>query len=158
MEEGQAQDIVEDAEIYSTQGVGGDYNYDELLTASDASNGLLAGIGMGLILLYLAFVVFMVVVMWKTFAKAGKPGWASLIPIYNTYVLLQIVGRPWWWLLLMLVPFVNIVVAIIVTNDLAKSFGKDVMWTVGLLLLPIVFYPMLAFGSAKYGGPVAMAK
>jgi len=129
-----------------------DYTY-ETFTTSDTSEGFLAGIGIGLILVYLLLLLLMVVSMWKVFTKAGKPGWASLIPIYNAFVLLQVVGRPVWWLVLMLIPFVNIVVTIIVTNDLAKSFGKDMAWTLGLLLLPIVFYPVLAFGGAKYIGP-----
>lgn len=129
-----------------------DYSY-ETLTTTDASGGFLAGLGMGLILLYVALIVFILAVMWKVYTKAGKPGWAAIIPIYNTIVLLEIVGRPIWWFFLMLIPFVNIIFAIIVTNDLAKSFGKEVGWTIGLILLPFIFYPMLAFGSAKYSGP-----
>jgi hypothetical protein len=135
-----------------------DYDYStETLTTSDASGGFLAGIGIGLLLVYLAVILLMLVSMWKVFTKAGKPGWAALIPIYNMIVWLEIVGRPMWWIALMLIPFVNIVVAIIVTNDLAKSFGKEVGWTVGLILLPIIFYPMLAFGNAKYNGPSVKA-
>ncbi len=89
---------------------------------------------------------------WVIFGKAGKPGWAAIVPIYNTIVLLDIVGRPVWWIVLLLIPFVNIVILIIITNDLSKSFGKGVGYTVGLLLLSIVFYPMLAFGSDQYIG------
>ena len=128
-----------------------DYSYEPFTT--ETSNGFLAGLGMGLILLYVALIVFILAVMWKVYTKAGKPGWAAIIPIYNTIVLLEIVGRPIWWFFLMLIPFVNIIFAIIVTNDLAKSFGKEVGWTIGLILLPFIFYPMLAFGSAKYSGP-----
>jgi hypothetical protein len=127
-----------------------DYSYETLTTDSSYASG---GIPAIVWVIYIAVIVVMIVAMWKVFTKAGKPGWASLIPLYNTYVMLQVVGRPWWWLLLMFIPFVNIVIAIIVTNDLAKSFGKGVGWTVGLLLLPFIFMPMLAFGNAKYGGP-----
>ena len=93
--------------------------------------------------------------MWKIFVKAGQPGWAAIIPIYNAYILTKIVGRPWWWLLLMLIPFVNIVIAIILAIDLAKSFGKGGGFAVGLILLGFVFYPILAFGDARYQGPAA---
>lgn len=101
----------------------------------------------------LAFLVFVIAAMWKVFTKAGQPGWAVIIPIYNIYILLKIVGKPWWWLLLMLIPFVNLIFAIWTTNLLSKSFGKDEGFTVGLLLLGIIFYPILGFGDAKYLGP-----
>src|SRR5688572_27096030 len=111
------------------------YDYNSV-TPTEASSGFLAGMGMGLFLVYLAVVVFMMATLWKVYSKAGKPGWAAIVPIYNTIVQLQIVGRPLWWFFLLLIPFVNIVVGIIVINDLAKSFGKTVGWTVGLILLP----------------------
>jgi hypothetical protein len=93
--------------------------------------------------------------MWKVYTKAGKPGWAVLIPIYNTYVLLEIVGREWWWLLLLFIPIVNIVVLIVVLFDLAKSFGKGTGFGFGLLFLSWIFIPILGFGDAKYMGPAA---
>jgi len=91
--------------------------------------------------------------VWKIYAKAGKPGWACLIPVYNLLVLLEIVGKPWWWLFLFLIPVVNIVFGIWVTNLLSKSFGKNEGFTIGLLLLPFIFYPVLGLGDAKYAGP-----
>jgi len=97
------------------------------------------------------------VAMWKVFTKAGEPGWASIIPIYNLYIWCKIVGRPWWWILLMLIPFVNFIVAIILCIDLAKSFGKGVGFGIGLALLGIIFFPILGFGSAQYQGPAAGA-
>jgi hypothetical protein len=103
----------------------------------------------------LAFFVFFVVTMWKIFSKAGEPGWAAVIPIYNYLVLLKIVGRPWWWLLLFLIPIVNIVLAIIVVVDLAKAFGKGGGFAVGLIFLGIIFFPILAFGSSQYVGQKA---
>jgi len=101
----------------------------------------------------LAFALFLLAAQWKIYEKAGKPGWAAIIPIYNTIILLEIVGKPIWWLFLMLIPGVNIVFAVWVTNLLSKSFGKDEAFTVGLILLSIVFYPILGFGSAQYQGP-----
>lgn len=106
-----------------------------------------------IILLYGAIIVLMIAAMWTIFTKAGKPGWAAIVPIYNMIVLLEIVGKPWWWLLLMLIPIVNIVIIIIVYHQLSLSFGKDVGFTIGLILLGIVFIPLLAFGDAKYIGP-----
>jgi hypothetical protein len=96
-----------------------------------------------------------IVAMWKIFTKAGQPGWACLIPFYNIYVLCKIVGRPGWWLILMLIPFVNVIIGIILCIDLAKSFGKGVGFGLGLIFLSFIFYPILGFGSAQYQGPVA---
>lgn len=104
-------------------------------------------------ILYFAVIIFIIASMWTIFTKAGEPGWAAIIPIYNIIVLLKIVGKPVWWIFLYLVPIVNIVFAIWTINMLSKSFGKDEGYTVGLILLGIVFYPMLAFGEAKYLGP-----
>lgn len=96
-----------------------------------------------------------IIAHWKIFTKAGRPGWASLIPIYNWYVLAKIVGKSGWYLLWFLVPIANIVVAIKLTHYLSKSFGKDVGFTLGLIFLSFIFYPILAFGDAKYIGPYA---
>jgi hypothetical protein len=107
----------------------------------------------GLILFWIALVIFYLYVSWKIFEKAGRPGWEAIIPLYSAYILLKIVGKPGWWLLLYLIPFVNIVFAIWTVNMLSKSFGKDEGFTIGLIVLSFIFYPILAFGSAKYLGP-----
>jgi hypothetical protein len=99
--------------------------------------------------------LLMIVAMWKVFAKAGQPGWASIIPIYNLYIWCKIVGRPAWWIILMLIPFVNIIVGIVLCIDMAKSFGKGVGFGIGLAFLGIIFLPILGFGSAKYQGAAA---
>jgi hypothetical protein len=105
-------------------------------------------------LIWLAVIVIEIIAGWKIFEKAGQPGWASIIPIYSTYVMLKIVGKPTWWLaMICLVPIANIVYAIWLVNMLSKSFGKDEGFTVGLLLLGIVFWPILGFGDSKYIGP-----
>ena len=106
-------------------------------------------------LISLAIMVLMVASVWKIFDKAGEPGWAAIIPIYNVVVLLKIVGRPVWWLVLMLIPFVGAIIGILVTIDLAKSFGQGLGYGIGLVFLPFIFGPMLAFGDAGYGGPAA---
>ncbi|WP_298301010.1 DUF5684 domain-containing protein [Hydrotalea sp.] len=104
-------------------------------------------------LTYLAIIILVLIAQWKIFEKAGQPGWACIIPIYNFIVLMRVIGKPWWWLLLLLIPFVNIVLAIWSVNLLSKSFGKEEGFTIGLLLLPFIFYPILAFGNATYKGP-----
>jgi hypothetical protein len=109
-----------------------------------------AGPGAGFYLVWLVIMVVELVAFWKVFTKAGKPGWAVLVPIYNFIVLLEIVNRPLWWILLLLIPLVNVVIMIMVVNDLSKSFGKGAGFTVGLLLLGFVFYPILGFGDATY--------
>ena len=99
--------------------------------------------------------LLIIVAMWKVFSKAGQPGWASIIPIYNLYIWCKIVGRPWWWILLMLIPFVNFIILIILCIDTAKSFGKGAGFGIGLALLGIIFWPILGFGSAQYQGAAA---
>jgi hypothetical protein len=111
------------------------------------------GLGIGFILIILAVVIFLIAAMWKIFEKAGQPGWAAIVPIYNMYIMLKIVGKPGWWLILFLIPFVNYVFIIWTYNMLSKSFGKEEGFTVGLVLLGIVFFPILGFGDAKYLGP-----
>jgi Family of unknown function (DUF5684) len=99
--------------------------------------------------------LLLIVAMWKVFTKAGQPGWACIIPIYNIYIWCKIVGRPGWWVILMFIPFVNFIICIILCIDLAKSFGKGVGFGIGLALLGIIFLPILGFGSAQYQGPSA---
>lgn len=101
--------------------------------------------------------IFSAIVGWKIFEKAGQPGWASLVPIYQYYVLIvEIAKMPVIWFILLMVPCVNFVVGVVLwillSFKLAEKFGKDVGFGVGLWLLPIVFYPILAFGDAVYEG------
>ena len=116
----------------------------------ETQNAAAAGGGGLILFIQLAIIIVMLVACWKVFTKAGQPGWAAIIPIYNLYVLITIVGKPWWWLLLFFIPIVNLVMGIIVTVELAKRFGQGVGFAVGLILLPFVFYPILGFGSATY--------
>lgn len=121
-----------------------------------AQNDVAPAVGGTLVLLIqLAIVAAVLVGAWKVFEKAGKPGWAAIIPIYNAIVLLEIVGRPIWWIILLLIPCVNIIISLIISIDLAKSFGKSEVFGVGLWLLGFIFIPMLGFGSDRYVGPSA---
>lgn len=105
----------------------------------------------GFVLIMLAVAVLMVASVWKIHLKANQPGWAAIVPYYNIVVLLHIVKRPGWWVLpIVFVPFVNIALYIIVLRELAEVFGKGIGFTLGLLFLPFIFYPILAFGGAQY--------
>jgi len=129
-----------------------------MYTESDAALGAGAAAFSGIMgLFYAAVFILLVIALWKIFTKAGEEGWKSLIPIYNYIVLLKIVGRPWWWLLLFLIPIVNVVIAIIILNDLSKSFGHGMGFTLGLIFLSNIFLLILGFGSSQYVGPGGVA-
>ncbi len=104
-----------------------------------------------ILIIYLAFIVFVIASQWKTFEKAGKPGWACIIPFYNVYIMAEIAGVKNWWLIF--IPIANIYIIIVIAIGLAKSFGKDTGFGIGLLLLGFIFYPILGFGDAVYIGP-----
>lgn len=120
------------------------------------SGGIMAAMGA---FAFIYFIVLVVIVagLWKVFEKAGKPGWAAIIPIYNIIILLEIVGKPAWWIILMLIPFVNFIIAIILYHQLSLSFGQGVGMTIMLILLPFIALPLLGFGGATYSGPPAAA-
>jgi hypothetical protein len=103
----------------------------------------------------IAIGVFTIAAMWKVFTKAGQPGWAVIVPIYNMVVILKIVGKPLWWLILFFIPLVNLVMGFIVYIELAKTFGKGAGFGVGLVVLAFIFFPILGFGDASYTGPPA---
>lgn len=106
--------------------------------------------GIGLMLVSLVVAVATIIGMWKTFEKAGKPGWAAIIPIYNLIVLLEVAGKPIWWIVLLIIPFVSIVIVLLVLLDVAKNFGKSPVFGLGLLFLGFIFFPILGFGDAQY--------
>lgn len=107
----------------------------------------------GVFLLSLLIAVFILVAMWRVFAKAGQPGWGCLIPFYNVYLMLKIAGKPGWWLIFFFIPIVNIVVQIVMTIGIAKNFGRGGWFAAGLIFLPIIFFPILAFGESVYTAP-----
>jgi len=129
-----------------------------MLLQSDTSNVLGALFGSVWLLLWLALVLAVIIGGWKTFEKAGHPGWAFLVPFYNAYILLKIAGRPGWWLLLFLIPLVNVAIAIIVAIDVAKAFGQSAVFGFFLLfLLCGIGYLILGFGNYRYQGRAASA-
>ena len=108
-------------------------------------------------IILVAFTLGMTVLMfasyWVLFEKAGREGWEGIIPIYNIYVLLQIIGKPTTWLIYLLFPIINIYYSICILDLFVKSFGKDSAYTVLCLIFPFIFLPVLAFGDEVYLGP-----
>lgn len=128
---------------------------DTAVVALQSNGGSIFG---GILLLfYLAIIAVVIAGMWKTFEKAGEPGWGAIVPIYNTYLMIKIAGRPGWWLLLLFVPIVNFIIPFVIYYDFAKSFGRGVGYMLGLMFLSFVFFPLLGFGDAEYQGPAAAA-
>lgn len=124
-----------------------------LQLAQTTSSNADAGGSMFLSIMYLIVAVAFLAGLWKTFNKAKKPGWGAIIPIYNTYLILKVAGRSGWWLLLYLIPIVNIITHLVVSLDVAKGFKKSALFGVlGLWLFPMIGFIIIGFGDAKYAG------
>lgn len=145
------------------------YTYTTTTVDGDAGGVLgLAVFGGFFMIIWLAVLAVMVVSYWKIFVKAGREGWISIIPFYNTWTLAEIVGKPGWWgllPLLMVIPIINfiawipvMVVFVLIAIELAKVFGKDSVFAILLILLPVVGFPILAFSDAKYKAPASAPK
>ena len=117
------------------------------VSTTSGLTGALAAMGLFFWILSMALSILMIVSLWKIFKKAGKPGWASIIPIYNIYIMCEIAEKEWWYVLLSCVPFANIYAMIVLYNGMAKRFGKSGGFVAGMILLPVIFFPMLAFGK-----------
>jgi len=115
-------------------------------------------LGSSSIILIAAAIILVIIAKWRIFEKAGQPGWASIIPYFNFIIILKIVDKNIWWILWLFVPIANVVVGIWVTNLLAKRFGKNEGFTLGLILLPFIFYPILGFGNARFQGNIEQDK
>jgi hypothetical protein len=111
----------------------------------------------GVMFVELAVLVLFLAGLWRVFQKAGKPGWAAIIPIYNLIVLLEITGKPIWWIVLFFIPLVNLVPLFLVSIEVARRFGKGTGFGIGLAVLGFIFYPLLGFGDAQYQGGVPVA-
>lgn len=126
---------------------------DQQLNNGDAAAGIVGLIcGLVIFVIYIAVLILVIAGMWKVFVKAGKPGWAAIVPIYNIIVLLEIAKRPLWWIILFFIPLVNFIIAILVSLDVAKYFGKSQAFGLGLAFLGPIFFPILGFGDARYLG------
>ena len=131
----------------------GDYSvYGDSISMDSSSllgGALLASFGT-MMLISSAVGLVMLISMWKVFKKAGKPGWASIIPIYNIYTMIQIAKLPTYYLLLFMIPIANIYAMFKIYIELAHKFNKSTGFGVGLIFLSVIFFPMLAFGDATY--------
>ncbi|MFI3247997.1 MAG: DUF5684 domain-containing protein [Rikenellaceae bacterium] len=103
-------------------------------------------------LLSLLFVLLPLICWWVIFQKAGLPGWAAIIPIYNFLIMLKTAGKPWWWIFLFLIPVVNFIFMVLMMMGIASKFGRGTLFAAGLVFLPFIFAPILAFGDSKYNG------
>jgi hypothetical protein len=99
----------------------------------------------GLLVVYIILVVLMIVAGWMIISKSGQPGVAIIVPFWNYIALLQAAGKPWWWLFLFFIPFVNIVILVMMFHGLSTNFGKGAGFTVGLIFL----MPMLDKNTVK---------
>jgi hypothetical protein len=124
----------------------------EALGFLQSSDGESLPVAAAMLAVTLALNLFAIVTWWKICSKAGQPGWSLFIPFYNIYVMLKIADKPGWWLLLMFVPVVNVIVSILVQIGIAQNFGKGAGFSLGLIFLPVIFYPVLAFGRSEYQG------
>jgi hypothetical protein len=124
-------------------------------TLTDAQTAALtAGYGIFMVII----TIISVAILWKIFVKAGQAGWKAIIPIYDQYILLKIIGRPGWWLLLSFIPLVNVIVAIVIALELGRAFGRSKWFSIFLLVIFPIGYLILAFGSTQYLGPKGEGK
>mgnify|MGYP000698111848 FL=1 len=98
----------------------------------------------------LALTVVIFAGFWKMFEKAGEPGWAGIIPIYNLYILVKISGNAWWWFILLFIPVVNFFATLKISIDVAGKFNRGVLFGLGLMFVSFIFYPLLGFGDYQY--------
>ena len=122
-------------------------SYSSMLLAQQGGDG---DGGMVFMLVFFAIFGAFFAGMWKVFSKAGQPGWAIFVPIYNFVCLARIAGRPGWWAALCCIPYLGLIPMAIMTWGVAKNFGKGSGFAVGLVLAGPIFYPILGFGSAQY--------
>jgi hypothetical protein len=122
------------------------------MNSTDAGAAAAGGAALIVLLIQLTVLVLIIVSLWKVFTKAGQPGWGALIPIYNIYLLCKIAGKPGWWVILCFIPLVNILIALLLMIGVAQNFGKGAGFGIGLFFLGFIFFPILAFGDARYGG------
>ncbi len=90
--------------------------------------------------------------MWGSFSRAGRPGWACIVPIYNYLVIIDIAGKPWWWIFMFMIPIANLYFVIVTIVNFTASYGRGVGFAIGLIFLPFIFWPLLGFGDSEHQG------
>ena len=111
-----------------------------------------SGFPIAFLLIILAVSILLIAANWIIYERAGRAGWKCLIPFYNIYVLMEISGKPGWWMFLLFIPLVGLVIYFLAMLSLAKKFGRSELFGVGIFLLPMIFLPLLAFGGSQYEG------
>ena len=101
-------------------------------------------------LVFVVVEVITIVSFWQIFSKAGRPGWAAIIPFYSTYVYIKVCGKSGLWFFLLLVPVVDIIILVLLALALARKFDKSELFGLGLIVLWPIFLPILAFGKSEY--------
>ncbi len=122
---------------------------------------MIAGIVLAILVAFaigLVLIGLIIAGQWKIYQKAGYPGWTAIVPFYNCVIQLRMTNRPLWWVVLLFVPIVNIVLFVLMTRRTAGVFGKGTGFTLGLIFLPFIFYPILGFGKASYHNGYPPAK
>ncbi len=117
------------------------------LSSTTGIFGAIAGMMTFIWIIAMVISIVQIVAMWKIFTKAGKPGWASLVPIYNIYIMCEIAQQPWWYIILLIIPLANIYAMFLIYGGVAKKFGKSKEFAIGMILFPYIFFPILAFGK-----------
>lgn len=138
--------------VASVLGLVAGFGDDTTTTTTEVDSGAAAAFVIVYLLFIFAIVIIQIAGMWKAFEKAGEPGWAAIIPIYNLWIVIKIAGKEGWWILLFLIPCVNIIAAIVVYMAFAEKYGKEQVYGLGLAFLGVIFWPMLGFGSSQYTG------
>jgi len=131
---------------------------DSQLTTLDSTNNInniAASVSPAISLFSIVLAILILVALWKIFTKAGKPGWAIIVPVYNIWVLFEIVGYPGWWSVLSFVPIANFFTTIMIFVSyfkLGKLFGKGTGFSICLVLFPYITLPILGFGKSQFSG------
>lgn len=94
----------------------------------------------------LVFLIATVIGLWKMFEKSGVKGWYAAIPFYNFWVWLQLIKKPWWWYIFILIPFINVFTILLMIVEYLKCFNKTKLWEQGLgTIFPFIYLPYLGF-------------